>query len=192
MESDVDPFATAEPLTDVVDAATATGTICTDDSAVVRLYSVTAGSNDGESVSPLTDIAARVASDLLNARTAKIFLASYLGVSLIAQLRLESYEFQRSPHDCDDVPTSPKLSEYEAVSMSCASWSEGRNQSSCPLVLSNASGSVAANPRVGADATIAAVFFAPEPRTVKVPETLARVELQLRLLATQSEPATSK
>ena len=68
MESDVDPFATAEPLTDVVDAATATGTIRTDDSAVVRLYSVTVGSNDGESVSPLTDIAARVASDLLNAR----------------------------------------------------------------------------------------------------------------------------
>jgi hypothetical protein len=90
----------------VVEAATATGAICTDDSAVVRLYSVTDGSNDGDSVSPLTDIAASVESDSLNALTAKIFFASDLGVSLMVALRLESYEYQRSPHDCEDVPTS--------------------------------------------------------------------------------------
>lgn len=81
INSDVDPFATLEPLTDVVVAATATVANRTDDAAVVRLYSVTDGSNNGDSVSPITDKVASVESDSLNALIARKELSAVLLLS---------------------------------------------------------------------------------------------------------------
>ena len=71
----------------------------------------------------------------------------------------------------DDVPTSPKLVEYDAPSIRNASSFEGRNQSPSPVLLTNALASEAAYPRVLFPATIRDVFLAPLPTAVDVPLT---------------------